>query len=86
VVVSVSLYARRWRICAAVSFPPMMAWNEGSSAMRCSSRGRLHNTIGYIYTGSGHKLSVWYHADLAPLGHDTSRTDHLKRYGVRISI
>jgi hypothetical protein len=23
---------------------------------------------------------------VAPLGHDTSRTDHLKRYGVRISI
>jgi hypothetical protein len=26
------------------------------------------------------------HAALAPLGNDTSRTDHLKRYGVRISI
>jgi hypothetical protein len=33
--------------------------------------GQLHNTIRYIYTGSGHRLSAWYHADLAPLGHDS---------------
>jgi hypothetical protein len=26
--------------------------------------GRLHNTIGYIYTRSGHKLSMWYHVVL----------------------
>jgi hypothetical protein len=51
-VLSVSLYDRNRRICAADSLPPTMAWNAGSSAMRCSSENRISGSASFSIVAS----------------------------------